>query len=46
VRESGDSDRGDVTDMIVGTIREIDTAIIKDDMVLVRVLSNTSFFLS
>lgn len=36
----------EVTDMIIGTIREKDTAIIKDDRVFVIVLSNVSFFLS
>ena len=43
IRESGPSE---VTDIIVGTIREKDTAIIKDDRVFVIVLSNMTFFLS
>jgi hypothetical protein len=41
--ESGPSE---VTDMTVGTIREKDTAIIKDDRVFVIALSNMTFFLS
>lgn len=36
----------EVTAIIVGMIRQIHTAIIKDDMVFVRVLSNMTFFLS
>jgi hypothetical protein len=36
----------EVTDMTVGTIREKDTAIIKDERVFVIVLSNVTFFLS
>jgi hypothetical protein len=35
----------EVTDMIVGIIREKDTAIIKDDRVFVIVFSNVTFFL-
>jgi hypothetical protein len=35
-----------VIEVIVGTIRAKDTAIIKDEMVFVRVLLNTSSFLS
>ena len=42
IRESGPSE---VTDMTVGTIREKDTAITKDDRVFVIVLSNVTFFL-
>jgi hypothetical protein len=37
---------GAVIDMTVGTIREKDTAIIKDEIVFVRVLLNKSFFWS
>lgn len=43
VWESGPSE---VTDMIVGTIREKDTVIVKDDRVFVIVFSNVKFFLS
>ena len=45
VRESRGSGEGGVRDMIVGTSREIDTAIIKDDIVFVRVLSNARYVL-
>ena len=45
VRECGESEVEDVTDMSNGTIRVIDTAIIKDDIVFTMVLSNVTFFL-
>jgi hypothetical protein len=40
------SGAGDVADMIVGMIRQMHTAIIKDDRVFDRTLSNMTFFLS
>jgi hypothetical protein len=47
LREGLVSGAGDVVaDMIVGMIRQIHTAIIKDDSVFDRVLSNMTFFLS
>lgn len=45
VREPEESEVEGVTDMSNGTIRVIDTAIIKDDIVFTSVLSNVSFFL-